>query len=69
LKSKNVHEYFNTEDDVDKFDTRRDYNWNLTSGNSIVSLNFENGNPSPLSMDVFLEQTEYLQTRDGVESR
>ena len=64
----NVHEHFNTEDDVDKFDTRRDYNWNLTSGNSIVSLNFENGNPNPLSMDVFLEQTEYLETRDGADN-
>jgi hypothetical protein len=56
--------YVNPEDDVDKFDTGRDYNWNLTSGKSIVSPKFENGNPKPLFLDMFLKQFEYLETRD-----
>ena len=59
----NVQVYANPEDNVDRFDTRRDYNWNLTSGKSVVSLKFENGNPMPLFLDMFLKQFEYVETR------
>ena len=59
-----VQVFVNTEDNVDKFDTRTDYNWNLTSGKSIVSLKFEYGDPKPLFLDMFLKQFEYPKTSD-----
>lgn len=64
--SGNVLEFVNTEDDVDRFDTRREYNLNLTSGSSIVSLKFEGGDAKPLFLDMSLLQFETLETiNDG----